>query len=82
MSDEIKGAAREIGGRAQETFGNGFGDTKLQAEGTYNQAAGRVKQAMGQAQDAAIQFTDMVRSQPLISATVALGVGYLLRRMR
>lgn len=82
MSDEIKGAAREMGGRFQQTVGDTVGDSKMQADGLYNQAAGRVQQAMGQAQDAAEQFTGMVRAQPLISAAVALGVGYLLGRMR
>ena len=82
MSDEIKGAAREMGGRAQEVIGDTMGDAKMRAEGLYNRAGGQVQQAMGQAQDAADRFTGMVRAQPLIAAAVALGVGYLLGRMR
>ena len=81
-NDELRGAAREMGGRAQATIGEAFGDTKMQAEGRYNQAAGRVQRAVGQAHDAADQFTGIVRARPLTSAAVALGVGYLLGRVR
>ncbi|HEY1930669.1 MAG TPA: CsbD family protein [Acetobacteraceae bacterium] len=82
MSDKFEGKARQMGGRVQEAVGETIGDSKTQAEGLYNQAAGRVQQAVGQAHDAADQFTGMVRAQPLVAAAVALGVGYLVGRLR
>ncbi|MBN8873808.1 MAG: CsbD family protein [Rhodospirillales bacterium] len=74
MSDRLQGTARDLGGRVQETVGNLAGDTKTQAEGMYNQAAGQAQQAMG-------QFGDMVKSQPVASIAVALGLGYILGRL-
>ena len=74
MSDRMQGAARDFGGRVQETVGNFTGDAKTQAEGLYNQAA-------GQAQNAAGQFSDVIKSQPVVSALVALGIGYVLGRL-
>jgi uncharacterized protein YjbJ (UPF0337 family) len=81
-NDELRGAARELGGRVQETVGEAVGDTKMQAEGRYNQTVGRVQRAVGQAHDAADQFTGIVRARPLTSAALALGMGYLLGRVR
>jgi uncharacterized protein YjbJ (UPF0337 family) len=74
MSDRVQGTVRDMGGRVQESVGNLAGDAKTQAEGLYNQAA-------GQAQNAAGQFSDVIRSQPLVSALVALGLGYVLGRL-
>jgi uncharacterized protein YjbJ (UPF0337 family) len=74
MSDRVGGTAREFGGRVQEGVGNLTGDTKTQAEGLYNQAS-------GQAQQAAAQFSDVVRAQPVVAALVALGIGYVLGRL-
>ena len=74
MNDSVEGAAREFGGRVQESVGNMTGDTKTQAEGLYNQAA-------GQAQQAATQFSDVIKAQPVVSTLVALAVGYVLGRL-
>jgi len=74
MSDRIQGTAREFGGRVQETVGNVAGDTKTQAQGLYNQAAGQAQQTAG-------QVSDLIRAQPLVSALVALGIGYVLGRL-
>jgi uncharacterized protein YjbJ (UPF0337 family) len=74
MNDRVEGAAREFGGRVQETVGNVAGDSKTQAEGLYNQAA-------GQAQQAAAQFSDVIKSQPVVSTLVAVAVGYILGRL-
>jgi uncharacterized protein YjbJ (UPF0337 family) len=82
MSDRLQGTVREMGGRAQAKVGDVVGDAKTQAEGMYNQAAGRAQQVMGQAQEATDQLSGMIRAQPLIAAGVALGVGYLLGRLR
>jgi uncharacterized protein YjbJ (UPF0337 family) len=74
MSDRMQGTARDIGGKVQEGVGNFTGDAKTQAEGLYNQAA-------GQAQNAAGQFSEVIKSQPIVSALVALGIGYILGRL-
>lgn len=74
MNDRVEGTAREFGGRVQETAGNVTGDSKTQAEGLYNQAA-------GQAQQAAAQFSDVIKAQPVVSALVAVAVGYILGRL-
>jgi uncharacterized protein YjbJ (UPF0337 family) len=74
MNDRVEGTAREFGGRVQETVGNVAGDSKTQAEGLYNQAT-------GQAQQAAAQFSDVIKSQPIVSTLVAVAVGYILGRL-
>ena len=74
MSDRMEGAAREFGGRVQEAAGDVLGDSKTKAEGLYNQASGQTPQALG-------QLTDIIREQPLASAAIALGIGYLLGRL-
>jgi len=70
----MEGSARDFGGRVQESVGNMTGDTKTQAHGLYNQAAGQAQQAAG-------QFSDMIKSQPIASAMIALGIGYILGRL-
>lgn len=74
MNDRVEGTAREFGGRMQETVGNITGDAKTQAQGLYNQAS-------GQAQQAATQFSDVVKAQPVVASLVALAIGYLLGRL-
>ena len=74
MNDRVEGTAREFGGRVQETVGNVTGDSKTQAEGLYNQAAGQAQQAAG-------QFADVVKAQPIVTTIVALAIGYLLGRL-
>lgn len=74
MNDRVEGTAREFGGRVQEAVGDLSGDAKTQADGLYNQAA-------GQAQQAAAQFSDVIKSQPVVSALVAVAIGYVLGRL-
>jgi uncharacterized protein YjbJ (UPF0337 family) len=74
MSDRFQGAAREMGGRVQQTVGEAVGDAKTQASGLYNEAA-------GQAQQQAARLSDVIKEQPLAAALVAIGVGYLLGRL-
>lgn len=74
MSDRVGGTAREFGGRVQEAAGDLTGDAKTQAEGLYNQAS-------GQAQQAAAQFSDVVKAQPVVSTLIALAIGYVLGRL-
>jgi uncharacterized protein YjbJ (UPF0337 family) len=70
---EFQGAAREMGGRVQQKVGEFAGDAKTQAEGLYHQAA-------GQAEQQAARLGDVIRDQPITSALVAIGIGYLLGR--
>jgi uncharacterized protein YjbJ (UPF0337 family) len=74
MDDRVEGTAREFGGRVQEAVGGMAGDSKTQAEGLYNQAT-------GQAQQAAAQFSDVVKAQPFVATAVALALGYVLGRL-
>jgi uncharacterized protein YjbJ (UPF0337 family) len=74
MNDGFEGAAREMGGRVQQTVGEAVGDAKTQASGLYNQAA-------GQAQQQAERLSDVIKDQPLTAALLAIGVGYLLGRL-
>lgn len=73
MSDRFEGAARDMGGRVQQKVGEFAGDTKTQTEGLYNQAA-------GQAQQQVARLSDVIKDQPIASALVAVGIGYLLGR--
>ncbi len=74
MDDRVEGTAREFGGRVQETVGNVTGDSKTQAQGLYNQAAGQAQQAAG-------QFSDVIKSQPIVASMIALAIGYVLGRL-
>ena len=74
MNNGCEGAAREMGGRVQQTVGEAVGDAKTQASGLYNQAA-------GQAQQQAARLSDVIKDQPLTAALLAIGVGYLLGRL-
>jgi uncharacterized protein YjbJ (UPF0337 family) len=73
MSD-FQGAAREMGGRVQQKAGEFADDAKTQTEGLYNQAA-------GQAQQQVARLSDVIKDQPIASALVAVGIGYLLGRL-
>lgn len=74
MSDDVAGKTREFGGRVQEAAGDLTGNAKTQTQGLYNQAS-------GQAQQAAAQFSDVVKAQPVVASLVALAIGYVLGRL-
>jgi uncharacterized protein YjbJ (UPF0337 family) len=74
MSEKLEGMAQDMGGRVQEKVGEALGDTKMQAQGMYNQAA-------GQAQEQVARLSEVIRDQPLTAALVALGIGYILGRL-
>ena len=50
--DQIKGAAKDIGGKVQETVGNATGNTQTQAKGLVNQAEGKTQKAYGDVKEA------------------------------
>lgn len=94
--DEVSGTAKNLGGKAQEAFGNVTGDTKSQVEGVINQAAGAAQELYGQAKETAsdaarairhgaVDAEDYVRhtieKRPYTTALVALCVGFLVGRM-
>lgn len=53
--NRLEGAAREIGGKAEEGVGRLAGNARLQAEGAISQAAGRAQNLYGQTADTARQ---------------------------
>jgi uncharacterized protein YjbJ (UPF0337 family) len=73
MNDGYEGTARDFGGRVQQKVGELAGDAKTQAEGLYNQAA-------GQAEEQIARLSDVIKDQPMTSALVAIGIGYLIGR--
>ncbi len=87
--NRVKGTARNLGGKAEEAWGNVTGDARTQAEGAINQAAGAAQDVYGQTVDAtretASSFEKTLRrtieTQPYTSVFVALGIGWLVGRM-
>lgn len=51
-SDQIKGKAKDIGGKIQEEVGKAVGSSEQQAKGLANQAEGKVQEKYGDAKDA------------------------------
>ena len=51
-SNEIKGKMKDIGGKAQEKFGEMTNDKEQQLKGLGKQAEGKVQDAFGKAKDA------------------------------
>jgi uncharacterized protein YjbJ (UPF0337 family) len=88
--NRVEGTVREYGGRFQEDVGTITGDAKTRAEGAINEAAGAAQQLYGQSADMARQtattldswFRNAIETQPYTTAVVALGIGWLLGRMR
>jgi uncharacterized protein YjbJ (UPF0337 family) len=73
--NELKGAARELGGKAQEGLGEILGTPEDQIAGKIKQVAGQAQRAYG---DTADEVSDYVRNQPLTALLMAAGVGFLL----
>lgn len=88
--NRVEGTARTYGGKVQESFGNVTGDTKTAAEGMMIQAAGATQDLYGQTVDVARQtattleswLRNTIETQPYMTAIVALGLGWLLGRIR
>ena len=72
--NEVKGAAREFGGRVQDAIGGLAGDAKTQAEGKWNQAAGRAQRSFGSAIDDVIGG---VQDKPIAALAAVAGVAFL-----
>ena len=50
-SDQIKGKAKDIGGKIQEEVGKAVGSSEQQAKGLSNQAEGKVQEKYGDLKD-------------------------------
>ena len=50
-SDQIKGKAKDIGGKIQEEAGKVVGSSEQQAKGLSNQAEGKVQEKYGDVKD-------------------------------
>lgn len=61
--DRIEGAAKNIGGKIKEGFGNLTGDAKLQTEGKLDQAEGKTQNAVGGIKDTARDALDPDRDR-------------------
>lgn len=88
--NRLEGTTRNLGGKAQEGIGRATGDFKTTTEGMMNQAAGTAQDLYGQTADTARQtattldtwLRNTIETQPYTSAAVALGIGWLLGRLR
>jgi uncharacterized protein YjbJ (UPF0337 family) len=49
--DQIKGKAKDIGGKIQEKVGEAVGNRQQQSEGIANQAEGKVQEKVGDVKD-------------------------------
>jgi uncharacterized protein YjbJ (UPF0337 family) len=49
--DQIKGKAKDIGGKIQEGVGNALGSSEQQAKGLNKQVEGKVQEKVGDAKD-------------------------------
>ncbi|HWJ95369.1 MAG TPA: CsbD family protein [Telluria sp.] len=49
--DQIKGKAKDIGGKIQEEVGKAVGSSEQQAKGLANQAEGKVQEKYGDVKD-------------------------------
>jgi uncharacterized protein YjbJ (UPF0337 family) len=67
--NRIVGTARNIGGKAQQSFGRAVGDAQTEAEGIANQIKGTAQDLYGQARDGASRIAADAASAGRRSAT-------------
>jgi len=51
--DQVKGKAKEVGGKVQQKVGEAVGSRQQQAEGLSNQAAGKAQKKVGDVKEIA-----------------------------
>lgn len=56
--DQIKGAAKDIGGKVQEEVGKLIGSKRQQTEGLKHQVEGKVQEAVGDLKETVKDLTD------------------------
>lgn len=59
--NQIKGTAKDIAGKVQETVGEVVGSNKQQAKGLAKQVEGKAQKTAGDVQDAAEEVTENSR---------------------
>ena len=52
-TNQVKGTAKDIAGKAQEQFGNATGDTTQQVKGVAKQVEGKLQKGVGNVENAA-----------------------------
>jgi uncharacterized protein YjbJ (UPF0337 family) len=88
--NRLEGTARNLGGKVEEGVGHATGDVKTQGKGLADQVAGAAQDVYGRAADATRTgagnvdqwLRNAIETQPYASALVALGIGWLLGRLR
>ncbi|HWG04839.1 MAG TPA: CsbD family protein [Beijerinckiaceae bacterium] len=102
--NRVIGTARDIGGKAQESFGRIVGDATVQGKGIANQVQGTAQDLYGRARESASNVVDAaatsasnmrrqassyegslrhtIENQPYLAVVLALGLGWILGRMR
>lgn len=56
--DQIKGTAKDIGGKIQEKVGDAVGSSKQQVEGLQNQVEGKIQKKVGDLKEAVKDSVD------------------------
>jgi uncharacterized protein YjbJ (UPF0337 family) len=88
--NRLEDSARNFGGKVEGGVGRAPGDTKSKVEGVMNQAAGTAQNLYGQAADLVREnaspleawLRNRIETQPYTTVVAALGIGWLLGRMR
>jgi uncharacterized protein YjbJ (UPF0337 family) len=62
--DRIKGAAKNIGGKAKTAVGKATGDEKLKNEGRSDQVKGKVQNVVGGVKDSMREADEESREKP------------------
>jgi len=79
--NEVKGAARNIGGKIQDAVGGLTGDASVQAKGKMNQVSGRTQQTFGAAAE---EIREAITSKPLTAfaafGAACLAIGFFARK--
>jgi len=86
--NQLSGAAKNLGGKAQEGIGRATGDNNMQARGRMKQAEGEMQDLYGQGKEAvsegAASIEDTLRNyiehKPYTTAAIALAVGWMIGR--
>jgi uncharacterized protein YjbJ (UPF0337 family) len=60
--DQVKGAAKDIGGKIQEEAGKLVGSKEQEAKGLRHQAEGKVQKSVGDLKAAAVELKETVRN--------------------
>ena len=61
--DQVKGAAKDIGGKIQEEVGKLIGSKEQQAKGLKAQAKGKIQKAVGDLKEASSDLIEAVKRE-------------------